>query len=383
MSRAAVLGSGLMGRALAYDLCRQPGIDTVEIIDISSERLDEARTLIDSPKASFRKMSIEDRKSLTSMLTGIEITFGAVSYQYNHMLSEICIDIGSHFVDLGGNDSVVDRQFDLNAKASAKGVSIIPDCGLAPGLAGILAMDLFNRFEKCFDLHLRVGGLPANPMPPLNYMLVFSIHGLINEYKEPVRIIKDGSALTTVGMSGLEEMEFPKPFGKLEAFLTSGGISTLVKILQGKVNNLEYKTIRYPGHHHYISFLNDTGFFDEGKMLNGISPREMTEVILTKKLEIEGEDLVLLKVTGSGLRGGKKETVVYEMTDRFDKKNGLSSMMRTTAFPAAIIGGMVLNGQISQRGVLHKELVVPAQQLIDELEKRGVKIIRNSGNKKQ
>ncbi|MFZ2956462.1 MAG: saccharopine dehydrogenase C-terminal domain-containing protein [Candidatus Ozemobacteraceae bacterium] len=374
MSSILVLGAGLMGRAIAFDMCRQPQVKQVLVTDISDERLAEAKTIVNSSKASFQRLALEDCNGLKQALKGITLTFGATSYQFNRMLTEACIEAGSHFVDLGGNDAIVDSQFELNAQANLKGVAIIPDSGLAPGLAGILGMHVFRQFDVCEEVRLRVGGLPQHPVPPLNYMLVFSVHGLINEYIEPVRIIENGELKTVSGMSGLEEIQFPEPFGTMEAFYTSGGVSTLVKTLHGKIKNLDYKTIRYTGHQAKIQFLMEMGFFDEHRSRLGPTPREMTEELLHQKLTLKDHDLTLLRVWGTGSKDGRNSTLSYEFIDRHDEKNNLTAMMRTTAFPAAIIGNMLLDGTIKDRGVLNQEFVVPVPKLIDELRKRGVEL---------
>lgn len=363
-----------MGRALAHDFCRQSNISSVIITDISETRLKEAKKAVNSKKATFELMDIQDKKALNKLLKSADLAVGAVSYQFNAELTELCIKHGVHFLDLGGNDTIVDAQFSMHKQALKNGVTIIPDCGLAPGLAGILGMHVFRQFDSCDELHLRVGGLPQNPQPPLNYMIVFSVHGLINEYKEPVRVMTGGKVKTVPGMSGLEEIVFPKPFGKMEAFYTSGGVSTLVKTLKGKVKNLDYKTIRYQGHQEKIAFLMDMGFFDEEPNRLGLSPRDMTEEILYNKLNLDDKDVILFRIWGEGKVGIKKVKKSFQCIDYFDESTGLTSMMRTTAFPAAIIANMILTGDIKERGVLHQEEIVPVPLLLKELAKRKIKI---------
>lgn len=363
-----------MGRALAYDFCRQPLVQAVLVCDISEANLAEAEKLVKSPRAKFQTLDIQNDQALRKALEGVTLAVGAVSYQFNARLTKACIENGVHFLDLGGNDAIVDQQFELAAQARERDVAVFPDCGLAPGLAGILAMHVYRQFDSCESLHLRVGGLPRHPRPPLNYMIVFSVHGLINEYKEPVRILEGGQPKTIPGMSGLEKLTFPQPFGELEAFYTSGGVSTLVKTLEGKVDFLDYKTIRYKGHQEKIEFLMNMGFFDEEKTRLGISAREMSEEVLVKKLSLPDEDVILFRIWGEGQKGGKKFRHSFECIDYFDQDNQLTSMMRTTAFPAAIIAGMILSGGIASRGVLRQEEHVPIPELLTELKKRQINI---------
>ena len=370
MSRVLVFGAGFMGRALAWDLCRQPGVERVHVVDISPERLRDTEALVASPKARFSHLSVEDSDGVDRALEGVSLALGAVSYQYNARFTDTCIRAGAHFVDLGGNDAIVDAQFAMHDRAKAAGVAILPDCGLAPGLAGILGMHVYNQLPGCDEIHLRVGGLPQHPVPPLDYMLVFSVHGLINEYKEPVRILEEGALKTVPGMSHVEEITFPAPFGPMEAFYTSGGVSTLVKTLEGRVRDMDYKTIRYPGHAARIQLLMDLGFFDEAAGPDGRSPRDFTEAHLAQRLALKDQDLILLRVWGRNTA----RSLTYECIDREDPTTGLTAMMRMTAFPAAIIGQMLLSGEIPGRGVLRQELAVPADRMIAELARRGVEI---------
>src|SRR5204862_625335 len=128
---------------------------------------------------------------------------------------------------LGGDNDVVAAELALHAAARAKGVNVIPGCGLAPGMTAVLVAHAVARFDSVDEIHIRVGGLPLAPKPPLDYQLVFSVEGLINEYVERARVVRDGKVVEIESMTEVEELEFPQPFGKMEAFQTSGGTSTL------------------------------------------------------------------------------------------------------------------------------------------------------------
>jgi len=266
-------------------------------------------------------------------------------------------------------------QIGLNDKAKAANVLILPNCGLAPGLAAILGAAGAKRFEKVDELHLRVGGLPQHPQPPLNYMLVFSVEGLINEYLEQAEVIRDGEIKLVDSMADLEELEFPRPLGRVEAFNTSGGISTLTKMFKGKLKELDYKTIRYKGHCEKFKTLLDLGFASAEPLLVGNSvrtARELFQELLKKKLPSTGPDLVLMRVWIKGTMNKEKRTLAYEMIDYFDEKTKISSMMRTTSFPTSIIAQMVFNGTVKERGVMPPEQCVPAEPMIEELKKRNI-----------
>ena len=155
---------------------------------------------------------------------------------------------------------------------------MVPNCGLAPGLAGILAVAGAGEFEEIDAIRMRVGGLPQHPRPPLNYQIVFSAEGLINEYVEDAEVIRNGVRTSVPSMRDLEEIAFPPPFGTLEAFNTSGGASMLPEMFEGKVKELDYKTIRYPGHCEKFRMLLELGFADPEPLTFGSTVKTRKEL---------------------------------------------------------------------------------------------------------
>ncbi len=273
----------------------------------------------------------------------------------------------------------MEKQLALDGEARTKGVTVIPNCGLAPGLINILAVTASKGFDTIDSIRLRVGGLPRHPRPPLNYQIVFSVEGLINEYVEQALVIQDGELKHIESMSGLEEIEFPEPFGMLEAFATSGGLSTLPELFAGRVKTLDYKTIRYPGHCEKFKTLLDLGFATREPMMVGGSVktnREFFADLLGKKLDFGDKDVVLARATITGTREGAEKVLAYEFVDHYDETASITAMMRATAFPTSITAQMLANGTITERGVKPPEQCVPGDALIDELGKRNLKITK-------
>ena len=189
----------------------------------------------------------------------------AVPYFFNLGLAKAAISAGCHFADLGGNNTVVRQELELESEAQAAGVAIAPDCGLSPGMASILAGELLRRVGgKADALKLYVGGLPQSPKPPFNYQLVFSVEGLINEYCEPAKILRNGKMTTIEPLTEVESFHM-EGFPELEAFHTSGGTSTMPETFQGKVGECFEKTLRYPGHVSMLRSLYDLGLFSSEK----------------------------------------------------------------------------------------------------------------------
>jgi lysine 6-dehydrogenase len=372
--KALVIGSGMMGSALAYDLAHSTGVDEVFLADINGER---AKTVADSIGKTVipMQLDINDFDKVVHSMRGVDVVCGATSYNHNLALTKAAIEAGKHFCDLGGNMDVVDAQLLMDAQAKKTGVCILPNCGLAPGLAAILGAGGARQFDCPEEIHLRVGGLPKHPRPPLNYMLVFSVEGLINEYLEPAEVIRNGDLKLAESMADLETLEFPAPFGTVEAFNTSGGVSTLTRMFKGKIKELDYKTIRYRGHCEKFKMLLDLGFASAEPVSVGASvqtARDIFQELLKKKLPTSGPDLVLMRVWITGMMKRTRKTLTYQMVDYFDEHTNISSMMRTTSFPTSIVAQMIVNGSIAARGVMAPETCVPVNQLIAELKKRNI-----------
>jgi len=372
--KIAVIGSGLMGRAAVYDLARAEGVEEVGLYDFDSDLADEIASKYGNGKTRAAKIDAGDEEAVTHELRNFDACISCVTYRYNPGLTRAAISTRTHFVDLGGNNDAVRAQCDMNDEAKAAGVVVIPDCGLAPGMVSVLAADGIAKLDRVKAVKIRVGGLPQKPRPPLNYQMVFSSEGLINEYWEPVVILENGQKKTVDPMTALEELEF-EGIGKLEAFYTSGGTSTLPDTYLGKIDFLDYKTIRYPGHCAIFKPMLEIGLGSrqEVKVDNVmIRPRRVFKKILEKNLTFNEPDLVLVRVTVEGEKAGKSKRIVYEIIDRQDMQTGLTAMMRTTAFPAAIIAWMACNGNISVRGVIPQEVAVAPGFFMEQLKKRNI-----------
>lgn len=371
-----VIGSGMMGSAVARDLTAWGPDDEVVLADIDPDRAAQTARAI-GPAVRPARLDANSEADTVALLRGSDAVISAASYQVNLAVTRASIAAGVHCCDLGGNNDVVERQRALDAEARARGIAIIPNTGLAPGLINILAMAGMREFDTVDAIRLRVGGLPRHPRPPLKYQIVFSVEGLLNEYLEPVEVIRNGRRIHIPAMSDLEELRFPEPFGTLEAFSTSGGLSTLASVLEGKVRHLDYKTIRYPGHCEKFRTLLDLGFAaPEPLMIGGEvkTAREVFTELLRRKLDYGDRDVVLARATLTGTSAGIRRTLVYECIDLYDEETSTSAMMRTTAFPASITARMLADGTIGARGVVPPELSVPGDAMIRELGARNVRI---------
>ncbi len=373
--KITVLGAGMMGRAVAFDLEKYSNFSKITVADKDEQTLQSAKFFLKGKKIDFSIINVNDSKDVKKHFQHADVAISAVPYRFNYELTKIAVETKTHFLDLGGNNDIVNKQRSLSTEAKKNSVTIIPDCGLAPGMASVITRDIVEEMDSVDYVKLRVGGLPLNPKPPLNYQIVFSPYGLINEYVEDAIVLNHGEIIEKQSMTELETIKFPKPFDEMEAFLTSGGCSTLPYTYKNKIDYLDYKTIRYPGYCEKFKTLLDLGFADETKVPVGdmqVAPREMLASLLLQRLPINEHDVVLIKVLGRGMKNGKKVSLKYVIIDYYDKKNEITAMMRTTAYPISITAQMIERNVIKKRGVFCSEEIVPPKPFFEELKKRNI-----------
>lgn len=377
--RFLVIGAGKQGAACAFDLLRQPGKRTVVLADVTLDHLPAFLEPYQKGALELLRLDVKDPKALAAALRGANVVLSAAPYYFNYDLARAAVSAGAHFADLGGNtDIVFKQQKELAAEATKKGVSVVPDCGLAPGMVNILAAEGIRRLDTTDSVKIFVGGLPQHPEPPLNYMVVYSIEGVLDYYTTPSWVLRDGKPAQVEALSEIEHVVFPDPIGKLEAFHTAGGISTLPFRYEGKVRTMEYKTLRYPGHAAIMRPIRELGLLDlEPVEVNGgrIRPRDAFVATVGPRLtRPQGRDLVALQVDVRGTKDGKSAGTRWRLVDRYDEQFGVTSMMRTTGYSLAITGLLLADGLIAAKGVHTPDECVPAAPYVEALAKRGIVI---------
>ena len=372
--KMAVIGAGMMGQAVLHDLAKLEGIDKLAVFDLDVTRAQDVCRRFSGGRAEPVRLDAADEAGVAFALRGFDAAVACTTYQHNEGLTRAAIKAGCHLVDLGGNNDVVQAQLAMSADAEAAGVIVIPDCGLAPGMVSLMVADGVERLHKVAAARIRVGGLPQSPRLPLNYQIVFSVEGLLNEYWEPCVILDGGKRKAVNPMTGLEKLEFDG-IGELEAFYTSGGSSTLPETFEAKIDFLDYKTIRYPGHCTLFKAMLEIGLASRKPVQVGgqpVEPRAVFREVLSRNLSYSDLDLVLVRVIIEGTKSGKSTTLTYEIIDRQATGTSLTAMMRCTAFPAAIIAHMAASGQITARGVKPQEIAVKPSLFFAQLHKRGI-----------
>ena len=378
--RILVLGAGRMGHGAVFDLIyNSPDVERVTVADFDLQKAGAVAEAVGTSRINAHQIDASDYAAVVDLMRGHESVISCVNYWYNLALSKAAIETGANFCDLGGNNYIVDEQLALDAEAKAAGVNIIPDCGLAPGMVSLLAMHGAAKFDEIEEIHIRVGGLPQNPQPPLNYQLVFSVEGLINEYIETARVIRDGQLKTIESMTEIESLSFDG-FPPLEAFQTSGGTSTLPDTFLGKIRELDYKTIRYAGHCEKFKVMMELGLCSSDEILldfQKVNPRKVFGELLQKHLPADGPDYVLVRLDFVGTKNGETKRMRYDIVDKKDEQTGLSAMMRTTAFPASIIAQMMARGDMLVHGATPQEKAIDSDKFVAELARRNINISRS------
>ena len=376
--RMLVLGAGLQGSACAYDLLQNDEITEVRLADIDVGHIAPFLAPYSGKRLIPTRLDVRDAEAVRALMRESDAVMSAIPYYFNFDLARHAADVGVHFCDLGGNTDIVFEQKTLDAQAKANDITIIPDCGLAPGMVNILAQHGIDQMDTVDEVKIFVGGLPQNPEPPLNYQIVYSLEGVLDYYTTLSWVVRDGKRAQVKALSEIEPVQFDAPVGELEAFHTAGGLSTMAFRYEGKIPTMEYKTLRYPGHAKIMEAIRELGLLElEPIDVKGVrvAPRDVAVAAMGPRLtKPKGRDLVALRVSVKGVKDGKPKTVSYELVDRYDEERGISAMMRTTGYSLSITGQMQARREVGPAGVHTPDECMPGEKYIAELAKRGVKI---------
>jgi saccharopine dehydrogenase-like NADP-dependent oxidoreductase len=340
MKNVVIVGAGKIGSMIA-ELLVGSGDYAVTVLDRSEAQLERLETSRPVTKLSA---DIADSAGLRRVLSGQYAVLSAAPYHATRAVAEAAKAAGAHYLDL--TEDVASTRAVKQLAADAR-TAFIPQCGLAPGFITIVASDLASRFDELHDVRMRVGALPKFPSNALNYNLTWSTDGVINEYCEPCEAIVNGQLRETQPLEECEEFSLD---GVLyEAFNTSGGLGTLCETLAGRVRNLNYRTIRYPGHAAIMkALLNDLRLRDR---------RELLKDILENAVPITLQDVVIVFVTVSGLRDGQlvQETYANKIYAAPLGGHVRSAIQITTAGGICAVLDLLAAGELPQAGLTRQE----------------------------
>ena len=377
-----ILGSGLVGSVIAADLARDPKM-RLRVVDASDSSLQVARRRcgMRRPAAAGRhrlRFEVADAGSpreIARLVADADLVVGALPSRLGLQAMRAVIEAGRSMVDI----SFMPEDFlSLDRLARKRGVTVVPDCGVAPGLSNMLAASLASRVGRCSRVEIVVGGLPVERRGPFQYKAAFSPLDVIEEYTRPARVVERGRMVVRAPMTDSEMMDLPG-VGTVEAFLTDG-LRSLARTL--KVPTMRERTLRWPGHADLIRQLHAIGMFSTREVTAGgqrVRPIDVTSRLLVDQWQYgPGEaDLTVMRVWAEGRRGGHDMRVWWDLLDNHDRSSGFSSMSRTTAFPATSVARQMLAGRLrGLRGVVAPERLGqrPAilKRVMQDLADRGV-----------
>ena len=377
--KITVIGAGSIGAAVVRELCaRDSDVTQVQICDTRSRALQRLHDQVDSPILRSFQVDARDMNVLSQIVDGSDCVISCVPAKHNPDLAELCLEAGTHFCDLGGDDRTVKQELALDEKAREKSVWIVPNCGLAPGLVNVLCLHGIDQFDRPQAASIRVGDVPLHPEPPFNFRISWSAERIIDDYTNPGRLIEDGQVVEVEALSRDEEIRFEAaPFGTMEAFCTQGGLSTLTDTLAGRINELDHKTIRWPGHAQQMRFIMGLGLGEDRKIgvRTHLTYRDILVRRMRERLGGDYEDAVLMRVLVRGERDGAPATVVYEAVERYNEDTHQTAMMRCTAIPT-VVTALLLAGEqaVSGGGAGVPEEILPREKFLEDVAARGLNV---------
>ena len=376
-----VLGCGLQGRAAAYDILQFEKGSEVTIADIDDKNLNIARNLIKNDGLTVKKFDIFNEKEVVALMSRADVIVNSLPHTW-----EITERVYKTLAKTRDKKAVFtdywmwDKHYDFDEDLKKANVLVVPGLGIVPGFGNICIGQLAYEFDQLEEGAIYCGGLPTKKgVAPLDYMILFNVEALLDLYLTPPTVIQDGRLEVEDALDNLETFIIPG-YGAVDCLKTDGLYSLNKTMAEKGVKKMSEYTMRYPGHYKTMQTLNDSGFFSKEPInVNGVEviPRDASEAILNKLMEkIPGvRDFTYLYVVGKGLKDGKYVQKAYELLAYSDEEIGITSMERTTAYPASIAAMIIAHDDGGMRGVVEPENMFVGERfkkMVDELAKRGV-----------
>jgi len=383
MKKFVIVGSGRQGISVAYDLLRDSNHNVV-MVDIHEDFLNQALNKISAISNSKNLKGIvtdvSDSDQMLEILADADVMISAVPYKFNLDLTKLAIKSKTSMVDLGGHTNIVREQLSMNEQAQESGITIVPDCGMGPGMNITMAVLATEILDQTDEIYICDGGLPKDPKPPWNYSLFFNIEGLTNEYDEQAYFLKDGEIVEVPCFDNIENVSFDN-IGELEAAVTSGGLSTMPWTFKNKLKVLENKTLRYKGHWEWMKAYRELGLFSREVINhNGreIVPRHFYHQLLEKKLDHgRVEDVCLMRIKAIGFKDSKKIELTIDAVEYYNQKLDLTAMEKWTGWHISIMALEIAYNKVSN-GAISVENALKGHTFLEEARNRGYDITINT-----
>lgn len=377
-----VLGCGLMGPAAAKDCCESKDVTNVVGCDIDEGQLKKCSAFVSNKKFESSKLDLTDYSALVERMEGFDVVVNASAARFSLEVVKAAIKTGVNVVDL---TSAYPLEGELYSKVETAGITVIPGCGVDPGLADILAAHAMDMLDEVEDVYFACGGLPQNPQPPLNYKIVFGGKKMpIRPGKVPV--ILDGNLVEVDRYDGVEPIHI-EGFEDMEAFYDGYPSSLLKLCIKRGAKTFKGKTIRYKGFVSMLKILLGLGMLREEPIIHNkqeVTPIDFFHELIYPLVRFDAEagdrDVTILLVTVRGKTNTSHLCVTYQMVDLYDEKEKVTSMARTTGYTAAVVARMLGRGDILQKGIQWPAYVIKGtlfNELMSSLRKKGIIVTEN------
>lgn len=384
-----LLGVGMQGKAALQHMATSPEVTQVIAADANVESLRNYAKQLNSPKIKPIKLDVRDEAALSAQMKDVNAVVVLLPQGFRVQILKLAIKNGIHFVE---TSYALPEYAKLGKLAAQKGITILPECGLDPGIDLVLAGQAIRDLDAVHELHAYGTGVPepAAANNPINYKLSWTFAGVLSAYQRPAKMLKDGKIihLTPSEMFSPENMHNVNldTVGEMEAYYNGDAVKYLdiFGIKDTTVSTGRY-SLRYPGHAAFWKKMVDLGFLNEAPIQVGeqqVSPRQFIHDLIEPQIHYTDDerDVAGIRIHVKGIKDGKCKRIIYQMIDRRDLKTGLLAMQRTVGYTASIGVQMVLRGDITKRGLLSPTRDIPVDKFVVELEKRGITITRTESD---
>ena len=385
MMKILLLGVGLQGKATLHDLANSPDVTQIIAADANFDDLQNYAKDLNNAKITPIKLDVRERDAVSLQMKKVDAVIVLLPQGFRLYILNLAIENGIHFIE---TSYALPEYANLGTLAEAKGITILPECGLDPGIDLVLAGHAIREFDEVRQLHVYGTGVPEPEAAtnPIKYKISWTFAGVLSAYQRPAKMLKEGqivdlspSEMFDAANVHMVDME---GLGSMEAYYNGDAVKYLdvFKIAETTTDTGRY-SLRWPGHTEFWKKMVDLGFLSEEPIIvngNEVSLRQFVNNLLAPQLQYAADerDVAGLRIDVRGLKNGKPRRVIYEMIDRRDLETGLLAMQRTVGYTASIGAQMILRGEIKKRGLLTPTRDIPYDIFIAELEKRGIHIRR-------
>ncbi len=380
-----LLGVGLQGKAALHDLANSPDITEIIAVDANYADLTAYVQSLSNDKIKPVQLDVRDEAAVSTVMQKVDVVIVLLPQGFRVQMLKLAIENGIHFVE---TSYALPEYADLGQLAEAKGITILPECGLDPGIDLVLAGQAIRELDEVHELHAYGTGVPepAAAANPINYKISWTFAGVLSAYQRPAKMLKDGKVihLSPSQMFSPENLHRVTldTLGEMEAYYNGDAVKYLdiLDIAETTISTGRY-SLRWLGHSAFWKKIVELGFLNEEPIIvdeQKVSPRQFIHDLLAPQLQYADDerDVAAIRIDVSGMKDGKRKRIIYQMIDRRDLDTGLLAMQRTVGYTASIGAQMLLNGDIRKRGLLTPTKDIPAEKFIEELKKRDIHITR-------